>query len=104
VATAGGAALVVSAGWWASILGITVAAPKAAGSLGSSTTAVYAAVAAAERPAGRPGDAARGRRDGWLPWMRSNDEQVVKQAQALAQSFVTSWPSRIARRTGAEAR
>ncbi len=60
------AALVVIAGVYIarSILGIAVLAPKAAGSLGNSTTAVYAAVAAAERPAGRPGDAARGRRDG----------------------------------------
>jgi Family of unknown function (DUF6069) len=49
VATAVVAALVVIAGVYIarSILGIAVLAPKAAGSLGSSTTAVYAAVAAA---------------------------------------------------------
>jgi uncharacterized protein DUF6069 len=49
VATAVVAALVVIAGVYIarSILGIAVLAPKAAGSLGSSTTAIYAAVAAA---------------------------------------------------------
>jgi hypothetical protein len=49
VATAVVAALVVIAGVYIarSILGIPVLAPKAAGSLGTSTTAVYAAVAAA---------------------------------------------------------
>ena len=49
VATAIVAALVVVAGVYIarSILGIPVLAPRAAGSLGSSTTAVYAAVAAA---------------------------------------------------------
>ena len=49
MATAVVAALVVIAGVYIarSILGIAVLAPKAAGSLGSSTTAVYAAVAAA---------------------------------------------------------
>lgn len=49
VATAVVAALVVIAGVHIarSILGIAVLTPKAAGSLGSSTTAVYAAVAAA---------------------------------------------------------
>ena len=49
VATAVVAALVVIAGVYIarSILGIAVLAPKAAGSLGSSTTAVYAVVAAA---------------------------------------------------------
>ncbi|HMH89773.1 MAG TPA: DUF6069 family protein [Streptosporangiaceae bacterium] len=49
VATAVVAALVVIAGVYIarSILDIAVLAPKAAGSLGSSTTAVYAAVAAA---------------------------------------------------------
>jgi hypothetical protein len=49
VATAVVAALVVIAGVYIarSILGIAVLAPKAAGSLGSSTTAIYAAVASA---------------------------------------------------------
>jgi hypothetical protein len=49
VATAVVAALVVVAGVYIArgILGIPVLAPKAAGSLGSSTTGVYAAVAAA---------------------------------------------------------
>jgi uncharacterized integral membrane protein len=49
VATAVVAALVVIAGVYIaqSILGVAVLAPKAAGSLGSSTTAIYAVVAAA---------------------------------------------------------
>jgi Protein of unknown function (DUF1269) len=54
VATAIVAALVVVAGVYIArgILGIPVLAPRAAGSLGSSTTAVYTAVAA---PFGQPG-------------------------------------------------